>query len=159
MRSLFSVLFTFIITTFAFSASISEIESILKNHSEKGYKFIKKLGDMSWKVSFGMDDWEEEVYVYVSQNANNRDFDIVYVYAGVKVYSDFSSKSSLEDIIYALERNASPAEWGSFSLYKEKDKWYLDYNVKLRRIYVDEVLLMNAIGWVAGATHNYKKEF
>jgi len=44
-------------------------------------------------------------------------------------------------------------------LYKEKDVWYLDYNVKLRQKYLDSAQLMNAIGWVAASANRYKKGF
>ncbi|MGB9622014.1 MAG: hypothetical protein ACP5PT_04325 [Brevinematia bacterium] len=159
MRYLFSVLLIMVFSSISFSATVNEIENILMNHQEKGYSFVKKLGDSSWKVNFSTTEWSMDVYVYVSPNKNNPDFDIVYVYTGIATYSDKELSSKLDDLVYALEKNAAPSEWGTFSLYKEKDVWYLDYNVKLRRVYVNEDLLMNAIGWVAGAGSSYKKQF
>lgn len=159
MRFLVSILSILFLTYISFSATVKEIENILMNHKEQGYSFIKKLGDASWKVNFSTTEWSMDVYVYVSANKNNPDFDIVYVYTGIAQYDDKELNSNFEDLIYALQRNASPSEWGVFSLYKEKDIWYLDYNVKLRRVYVDETSLMNAIGWVAGAGNAYRKQF
>lgn len=145
----------------AFSQSVDDIEKILMNHKETGYKFVKKLGDASWKVNLTTSDgYSKDVYVYVSFNKNSPAFDIVYVYTGIKVYTEDELNEALNDLVFALQRNSAPSEWGTFSLYKESDgNWYLDYNVKLRRVYVDETHLMNAVGWVVGTVSVYEKQF
>ncbi|MFN4244981.1 MAG: hypothetical protein ACK4F9_02400 [Brevinematia bacterium] len=154
-----STIISLSISMHAFSETIEEIEKILINHNEKGYSFIKKLGQGSWKVSLEYQGGSKEVYVYVSPNKNNPDFDIVYIYTGIKVYNDSDLNSALDDLIFALQRNSAPSEWGTFSLYKEGNKWYLDYNVKIRRKYANETHLMNAIGWVVGGASVYEKQF
>ena len=155
----FTLFFSFVLGFFAFPETIEEIENILVNHKEEGYSFVKKLGYGSWKVSLTFGDTKKDVYVYVSPNKNNPEFDIVYVYTGVKVYDDSGLKNAFNDLVFALERNSASSEWGTFSLYKEKGKWYLDYNVKIRRKYANENHLMNAIGWVVGAVVGYEKQF
>ncbi|MCS7299541.1 MAG: hypothetical protein RMJ37_06275 [Spirochaetia bacterium] len=147
-------------SNFSFSETVQEIESILMNHVETGYKFVKKLGNGSWKVNLTTSSgYSKDVYVYVSFNKNNPDFDIVYVYTGIRTYTDDELQKSFNSLVSALQRNSAPSEWGTFSLYKDKGTWYLDYNVKLRRVYADETHLMNAIGWVVGASSVYEEQF
>jgi len=144
----------------SFSLTTDEIEKILTSYKEEGYSFEKKLGEGSWKVSFGANSWKETVYIYISPNESSTDFNIVYVYSGVKSYNgDSELQKAFDDVVSAMGVNSSSAEWGCFSLYKEKDVWYLDYNVKLRQKYLDSAQLMNAIGWVAASANRYKKGF
>ncbi len=143
-----------------FSLTKEEIENTLKGYQEKGYKFEKKLDVASWKVSFGTASWKEFVYVYVSPNEAAPDFNIVYIYGNVKTYeSDEELSKAFPEIISAMEINSFTGEWGFFSLYKEKNVWYLDYNIKLRQKHLDQVQLMNAIGWVAASVNKYKNQF
>lgn len=145
-----------------FSETVDEIEKILTTYKEKGYKFQKKISYGVWEVSLEVSEgYSKNIYVYVSANNNNPDFDIVYVSASIKSYTDSEIVDSLKDLLFALTRNSAQGEWGVFSLYKDEDKnmWYLDYNVKLRRVYANQNHLMNAIGWVAGASSVYEKVF
>ncbi|MCX8029828.1 MAG: hypothetical protein N2712_07545 [Brevinematales bacterium] len=144
----------------SFGETIEEIEDILVNYKEQGYKFVKKLSRGFWQVNLTTSQgYSKDVYVYVSVNNKNPNFDIVYVYTTIKIYTDQDIRNSLDKLVFALQRNSSEAEWGTFSLYNEQGKWYLDYNVKLRRMYADSTHVMNAIGWVVGAASVYEKQF
>jgi outer membrane lipoprotein-sorting protein len=159
-RFLISIFLVLLVSGFVSALTEQEIEKTLMDYKEKGYTFEKKLGKGSWKVSFGTGSWKEAVYIYISQNEANADFNIVYIYGGVKSYNgDEELSKAFEEIVSAMEVNSSTAEWGFFSLYKEDNVWYLDYNVKLRQKYLDEVQLMNAIGWVAASVNKYKRGF
>lgn len=143
-----------------FSETVEEIEKILTTYREKGYKFLKKLSNGAWKVSLEVSQgYSKEILVYVSANENNPDFDIVYVSTSIKSYSDSEIVDNVKELLFALLRNSAQGEWGTFSLYKDDSSniWYLDYNVKLRRIYANQNHLMNAIGWVAGASSVYER--
>jgi hypothetical protein len=159
-RFLISIFLVLLVSGFVSALTEQEIEKTLMDYKEKGYTFEGKLGKGSWKVSFSTGSWKEVVYIYISQNKVNTDFNIVYIYGGVRSYNgDGELSKAFGEIVSAMNVNSSTAEWGFFSLYKEDNVWYLDYNVKLRQKYLDEFQLISAIGWVAAAVNKYKRGF
>ncbi len=155
-----TVLVLVFLCSFAFGISDSTIEKILSSHTEEGYKYLGKSGN-AWKVNIELPDGAgyKTVYIYISPNKKNSEFDVVYVYSEIASY-DSVDQIDIDTLISALEINSGVAEWGSVSLYKEESgKFYMDYNVKLKATEVDNVILLNAIGWTAARANSIKKSF
>lgn len=157
MKRVLLALVIMLIGGVAFAATDKDVENWLKNHEEEGYEFKKTVTEgKMWKVAFKLPDWEKswDVYVVIGKNKNNSNFDMVTLFAGV---GESESQPSTELMKYVLDVNASDDDWGAFSVYYDKsDKmWYVDYNIHLRKMYVNSTELINAVGWMAGTCESY----
>ncbi len=154
LATFFLVLFVVLLQTNSFSITEKEIDDLLMNLKSEDYSFISKNGTY-WKVQY----YGKTIHIYISPNKNNSNFDIIYVYSTVASFLS-SEELSRKDLVNALFVNSSPSEWGALSLYKDdNNRWFLDYNIKLRKIYTDSKLLLNAIGYVSGSVGILQKEF
>lgn len=147
-----------VFSSVVFAETVDEIEKILVGYKGSGYSFVKKIGNGSWKVNLKIGEYSRDIYVYVSGNNTDTDYDVVYISSTVKAYrNDSVLVDNAKDLIFALVKNAGQGEWGSFSLFKDENSgwWYLDYNVKIRRVYAFQSHLINAITWVAAASIVY----
>ncbi|MCS7299679.1 MAG: hypothetical protein RMJ37_06975 [Spirochaetia bacterium] len=116
----------------ALPSSLSEIENIITKLDDKDYKFVSKISDKAWKVKYNLSDSEYEFFVEVWPNSGDFETDLIYIFTFLKEYREIT-QSDLKELSFFLKANTSSVERGFFSLFKTSGKWYLVYNITLRR--------------------------
>lgn len=116
----------------AFPSSLSEIENIITKLDDKDYKFVSKISDKAWKVKYKLSEYEYEFFIEVGPNSGDPETDLIYIFTFLKEYAEIT-QSDLKELSFFLKANTSSVERGFFSLFKTSGKWYLVYNITLRR--------------------------
>ncbi len=154
-----AVIFVIGIAVFCASSAIAmtnnEIDATLSNYNEAGYKFVDKPADGMWKVLYSRPGWEFGWEVVVAATAPDPDQSLIVI--GTTIVT--VKKVPVELMLRLLDENSYDTNPGAYSIFKEQDGTYsIQYAIKIPQSLVEETLIKEGIGFVAGYSNNRLKE-
>ncbi|MEW6201993.1 MAG: hypothetical protein AB1546_08460 [bacterium] len=128
-----------------------EVEAELSTYNEAGYKYLEKIGESMWKVLYGKPNWKFSWEVIVASSAPEPENSFIVI--GTTVLS--TKSINLELLLYLLNENSFDTNPGNYSIFTKDDEYFIQYAVKIPQMLMNEVVLKEGIGFVAGYSNSH----
>ena len=124
----------------------AQIQTILTNYNEPGYKFLEKIDTGMWKVLYARPGWDFGWEVIVTSTGQTPESALLVIGTTVTTTSKINNKLLMQ----LLDENSYDTNPGSYSIFLQDDQYFVQYAVKLPQSLISEDVLKEAIGFVAG---------
>lgn len=128
----------------------TQIEKLLLEYSEPGYKFLDKLDTGMWKVFYTRAGWTFGYEIVVISTDPDPGKSLIVI--GTTV---LSTETVTGDLLYQLlDENSLDPNPGNYSIFFDNGVYSVQYSVKIPQSLMNGQVLMDIIGYVAGYTNS-----
>lgn len=131
----------------------AQIQTILTNYNEPGYKFLEKLDTGMWKVLYARPGWDFGWEVIVTSTGQSPESSLLVIGTTVTATEKINSTFLMQ----LLDENSYDTNPGSYSIFYQEGQYFVQYAVKLPQSLISEDVLKEAIGFVAGYSNSRVK--
>lgn len=144
---------SFFSTANAESLKNEDIEKLLIEYNETGYKFLEKLDTSVWKALYAKPKWNSAWEVVITSSSDDPEKSMLVVGTTVLTAEKLSEKLLLQ----LLDENSYDSNPGNYSIFVEDGIYFIQYAFKMPQSLINEQLLKETIGFVAAYSNSRYK--